>query len=101
MLVGAGGVLAELLDDVQLALAPLSREAALAALGRLRAWKLLDGYRGQTRLDVDAVAETMLRVGQLAASLGEHLIELDINPLLVRPRGRGVTAVDARAVIAG
>jgi acetyl-CoA synthetase (ADP-forming) len=101
VLVGAGGVLVELLDDVQLVLAPLSREAALTTLRKLRVWKLLDGYRGRPPLDVNAVAETMLRVGRLAAGLGEHLVELDINPLLVRARGQGVTAADARAVIAG
>jgi succinyl-CoA synthetase beta subunit len=64
----------------------------------LRVRKLLDGYRGRLPLDIDAVADTLVRVSQLAAAI-EGLDELDINPLLVRERGQGVTAVDARAVI--
>ncbi len=100
VLVGAGGVLVELVEDVQVALAPLSREAALAMLQRLRLWPLLEGFRGRPALDVPAVVDTLTRVGELAASLGEQLVELDVNPLLVRALGQGVTAVDARVVIA-
>ena len=99
VLVGAGGRLVELLGDVQVALAPVSRETAEAMLRRLRIWPLLAGFRGAPALDVAALAEVMQRVGALAASLGDRLSELDINPLLVRRTGMGVTAVDARATI--
>jgi acetyl-CoA synthetase (ADP-forming) len=101
VLVGAGGVLVELVEDVQVMLAPLSRETARAALRRLRAWRLLQGYRARPALDVEAVVDTLVRVGDLAAGLGEQLLELDINPLLVRAQGQGVVAVDARALLAG
>ncbi len=100
VLVGAGGVFVDLLEDVQVALAPLSHETALAVLHRLHIWPLLDGFRGRPKLDAGAVADTLVGIGQLAASLGEQLLELDINPLLVRERGGGVVAVDARALLA-
>src|SRR3954464_12956284 len=54
--------------------------------------------RDETRCVVIGGAGARAFLGQLAAALGERLLELDINPLLVRERGRGVTAVDARAV---
>lgn len=99
VLVGAGGVLVELLDDIQIALAPLSETSAEAMLRRLRVWPLLSGFRGRPVLDVASVVDTVVRVGELAATLGERLVELDINPLMVRVAGQGATAVDARAVI--
>ena len=98
VLVGAGGVLVDLLDDVEVALAPLSPATAEAMLKRLRIWPLLAGYRGRPALDTGAVIATLVRVGALAAGLGPHLAELDINPLLVSRHG--AVAADARAVIA-
>lgn len=100
VLVGAGGVLVELLRDVEVALGPLSAETARAMLRRLRVWPILEGYRGRPALDVEAVVDTLVRVGALAASLDRRLVELDVNPLIVRRKGEGAVAVDARAVIA-
>jgi acyl-CoA synthetase (NDP forming) len=98
VLVGAGGVL---VGDVEVALAPLSPERARAMLGKLRVWPLLAGkFRGRPRLDVAAVADTLVKAGDLACALGGHLAELDINPLIVRREGQRAVAVDARAVIA-
>ena len=99
VLVGAGGVLVDLLDDVAVAPAPLGQSQALGMLRGLRLWPLLAGYRGRPALDVDAAAAVLVQVGALAAQLGERLRELDINPLLVRPAGQGAVALDARAVI--
>lgn len=100
VLVGAGGVQVELLNDIEVALAPLTPDLARAMLRRLRLWPLLEGYRGRPPLDVDAVVDTLVKVSMLAASLGDKLVELDINPLMVRRKGEGAIAVDARAVIA-
>ena len=100
VLVGAGGVLVELLHDVQVALAPVTPDKARQMLRRLRVWPLLEGYRGRPALDVEAVVDTIVKVSELAASLGDKLVELDINPLMVRREGEGAVAVDARAVIA-
>ncbi len=100
VMVGAGGVLVELLKDVEVALAPLSREIAEAMLRRLRVWPLLQSFRGQPRRDIAAVVDALVKIGQLAAALDGRLLELDINPLLVGREGEGAVAADARAVIA-
>jgi acetyl-CoA synthetase (ADP-forming) len=100
VMVGAGGVLVELFGDVEVALAPLTPNTAEAMLRKLRIWPLLEGFRGRSPLDVAAVVDTLVRVGELAAALGDRLTELDINPLFVKRRGEGVIAADARAVIA-
>jgi acetyl-CoA synthetase (ADP-forming) len=99
VMVGSGGVLVELLGDVEVALAPLTPATAEAMLRRLRVWPLLAGYRGRPPLDIAAVVDTLVKVGDLAASCGGRLAELDINPLLVGRAGQGVVAADARAVI--
>lgn len=100
VLVGSGGVTAELTRDVALALAPLSKEKALEMLRSLKFWPLLDGYRGRAKLDVDAAADAIVRVSFLAADLGPRLRELDVNPLIVRPAGEGAVVVDAAATTA-
>ena len=99
VLVGAGGTLAELLADTALAPAPLRAEDAAAMLRGLRAWPVLDGARGRPVLDAAAAAEALVRLSWLAADLGERLVELDLNPLLLRAAGEGAVAVDARATL--
>ena len=96
VMVGAGGVLVELMKDVQLAPAPLSHMAALALLNKLRCLPLLTGYRGRPHADLDAIADVMVRLGALATS-DERLRELDINPLFIA--GDRVAAADARATL--
>ena len=99
VMVGAGGVLLELVNDVEVALAPLSADTAEAMLKRLRVWPLLQGFRGQPRRDIAAVVDALVKVGRLAAALEGRLLELDVNPLLVGREGEGAVAVDARAVL--
>lgn len=100
VLVGLGGVLAEIIDDVVLLPAPVAPESVKALMKDLRLWPVFDGARGRPKLDVDALADAAARLSWLAVDAGERLKELDINPLFVRPEGRGVTAVDARARLA-
>ncbi len=97
VVVGAGGILVELLHDVAMAPAPLSAAAATALLGRLKVAALLRGIRGRPALDIAAVVDTVVRVGWLAHDLRGILRELDINPLMVGVSG--CTVVDARALI--
>ncbi|MCC6534690.1 MAG: acetate--CoA ligase family protein [Burkholderiales bacterium] len=99
-MVGLGGIYVELLHDVQLALAPVSPTQAMALLQALKGWPLLAGARGRGRLDVEALADALVRVSWLAHELGPRLLELDANPVLVRRSGEGVIAVDARATLA-
>ncbi|HZS82953.1 MAG TPA: acetate--CoA ligase family protein [Stellaceae bacterium] len=100
VLLGLGGVLVELVNDIRLALAPIGPDRALALLRELRLWPLLDGYRGRAKLDVEAAAAAISRVSWLAADLGPRLVELDVNPLILRRAGEGAVAVDARATLA-
>ncbi|MFZ4409042.1 MAG: acetate--CoA ligase family protein [Paracraurococcus sp.] len=99
VLVGTGGVLVEVLRDVQLAPAPLRPEDARAMLQRLALWPVLQGVRGRPPLDVDAAVDALVRLSWLAADLGERLVEMDLNPILLRAAGEGCIAVDARATL--
>ena len=92
---GAGGVLVELLQDAATLLFPVARHEVLAALQSLRVWPLLTGFRGKPAGDVDALLDAVLAVVDYAQANAEHLRELDVNPVLVLPQGRGVLAVDA------
>ena len=96
LVVGAGGVLVELLADRAVALPPVSAVQAHQMLGTLRVARLLAGVRGQPAADLDAAAAAITGLSQLAAELGGVLEALDINPLICGP-DRAV-AVDALAV---
>ena len=98
---GAGGVLVELVRDVVTLLLPASREEIRAALASLRSWRLLTGYRGRARGDVDAAVDAAAAVARYAADRADRLEELDVNPLLVLPEGHGVLAVDVLIRTAG
>src|SRR5581483_9710693 len=101
VLLGTGGIFAEALEDVSLRPAPLRLRDVDDMLAELRGAKLLAGVRGRPAGDLAALRDTVLRLGRLAAALGSDLAELDINPLMVRPDGQGVSAVDALVVRAG
>ncbi|MEV0735311.1 acetate--CoA ligase family protein [Streptomyces sp. NPDC050549] len=96
--VGLGGVLVEVLRDVAVRVPPFGEDQAGAMLGELRGRPLLDGVRGRPPADLDALVEVILRVQRMALELGDVLSELDINPLMVLPRGQGAVALDALAV---
>ncbi len=93
VMVAAGGVLVELLRDRRFALPPLGRRTAMAMLDRLALRPLLDGTRGGSPADLDAVAGAVARLSVLAADLGDLLDALDVNPLVAGPDG--CLAVDA------
>ena len=97
VLVGSGGIFAELFDDAGLAPAPVTREGAAALLAGLKIWPVLQGARGHAKADVTAAIDAVVALGWLAVKLGPRLVELDINPLILRVDGQGVVAVDARA----
>lgn len=92
---GLGGIYVEVLKDVSFRLPPLGAEDALEMLRELRAYALLTGARGRTPADIDALARSIERVSWLAVDLEDAVAELDINPLIVLPKGQGVRAVDA------
>ncbi|MFF7123442.1 acetate--CoA ligase family protein [Streptomyces sp. NPDC016566] len=96
--VGLGGVLVEVLRDAAVRVPPFGEEQARHMLAELRGRALLDGVRGRPPADLDALVEVVMRVQRMALELGEQLAELDINPLMVLPRGQGAVALDALVV---
>jgi len=95
VVVGAGGVLVEMLDDAATLIAPVGRADVEAALDGLKIARLLDGHRGGVAGDRAAVVAAVLAVARFAEANAGRLAELDINPLIVRPRGRGAVVADA------
>jgi acetyltransferase len=95
---GLGGIFVEIMKDVSLRVAPLGIEDALEMIREIKGYRILAGARGRAVADIRAVAETIVRVCQLAVELEEEIAELDINPLLVLPEGRGVRVADALVI---
>jgi acetyltransferase len=96
ILVGAGGITAELFQDRALGLPPLNERLATRMLQSLRSWPLLNGYRGRPAVNVERLIEVIMRFSYLVADFPE-ILEIDINPLLVTP-GQ-VVALDARMAV--
>src|SRR5581483_7877700 len=92
---GLGGVLAEAIGDVAFRVHPLTDVDADQLIAGVKAAKLLAGYRGAPPADVPAVRDLLLRVSRLVEDVPE-LVEMDLNPVVVRPQGRGAVALDAR-----
>ena len=91
---GLGGILVEVLKDVAIRVPPLDAATAREMVEEIRGAALLRGVRGRPPADVAALADAIVRLGQLAADHRDHLVALDLNPVLVLPEGQGVTAVD-------
>jgi len=91
--VGLGGVWVEVLKDSTLHLLPVGREQVKAGLQKLRGAKLLDGARGSQAADLDAIADVVVNIADVARRLGDRLESLEVNPLLVR--GSEIEALDA------
>jgi acetate---CoA ligase (ADP-forming) len=94
LVLGAGGVLTEILSDSVSLLPPWTRTSIESGLRRLEVCKLLAGYRGKPAADVDALIGTIVSVARYAAENLATLVELDVNPVIVRPAGKGAVAVD-------
>ncbi len=96
---GLGGIFVELIRDITLRVVPLYEQEALAMIRETKAYPLLTGYRGEQPRDIRALSQAILAVSQLAQEFKNELAELDINPLIVLPEGKGVKAVDAFMVV--
>jgi acyl-CoA synthetase (NDP forming) len=94
--IGLGGILVEVFGDVTFRVPPFAEDEARRALAELQGFKLLEGVRGRPPVDVDALVDTVMKVQRLALDLAGDVRELDINPLVVRPRG--AVALDALVV---
>lgn len=95
LVIGAGGVLTELLQDSVSLLPPFSRASIETALRGLTVHKLLQGFRGRPLADIPALIDAIVAVGRYAEANLAALVELDVNPVIVRVAGAGAIAVDA------
>jgi acetyltransferase len=97
---GLGGIYVNFLKDVSFRLAPLSEGEAQEMMEETKAYTLLKGIRGEPPSDIDALRETILRVGQLVSDFPE-IVEMDLNPVFVYEEGEGCIALDVKITITG
>ncbi len=95
---GLGGIYVETLRDVTFRLAPVRELGTYRMIEGIRSHRLLEGVRGESPADVDAIAECIMRLSQLCIEQ-DVIDELDINPLIVYPKGEGAFVADARIAL--
>jgi acyl-CoA synthetase (NDP forming) len=100
LMAGLGGIFVEVLKDVSFRLIPFTEADAREMLNELKAYKILEGVRGEGPRDVDALVKIMLAVSKMVDENPE-IIELDCNPTFVYEKGKGALVVDARILIEG
>ncbi len=100
LMFGLGGIFVEVMKDVTFHLAPITADEAMQMLKGTRSYALLKGARGQSPVDLDAIAGALQRISQLATDYPE-IMELDINPFIVGPVGTDAYVADARMTLAG
>lgn len=98
VIVGLGGIFAEVMKDVALQSAPVDEATAMAMLRSLKSFAMLDGARGQPKADVAAAAKAVAALSRFAAWHTSSVAEIDVNPLLVMDEGQGAYALDALLV---
>ncbi len=101
LIIGFGGAMVELIGDRQLLLPPVDEGMLRAALARLKTAPLLCGYRGRPVADVAAVVECALRLNRLLEDAPSNLLEIEINPLMVKSENKGVIVADALITMRG
>ena len=95
MMFGLGGIFVELFNDVAFRVAPITRGDVMELISETRAGVLLKGTRGQPEADMEAIVDCLLRLSQLALDFPQ-ITEMEINPLMVYPKNKGVLALDCR-----
>lgn len=98
LMFGLGGIYVEVLKDVSFRLAPITPAEAKGMVEEIRSYPLLQGVRGRTRADIEAIVDALLRLSQLVMDW-PRIQEMDINPLLVLPTGQGAVAADVRIML--
>jgi acyl-CoA synthetase (NDP forming) len=98
ILVGLGGIFVEVFKDAVLYPVPVNKSEAIGMLKQLKAYKLLNGYRGSETSDIDALADLIVKVSDYAYEHKEDVKEIDLNPVFVYPKGKGVCVIDSLIV---
>jgi acyl-CoA synthetase (NDP forming) len=94
MLLGSGGVLAELVADSAIVLLPASRDEIAEAVSGLRVDRLLRGFRGAPEADLEALLDAVLGIQKFVCAHAADVQELDVNPLMICAKGHGAVAAD-------
>jgi acyl-CoA synthetase (NDP forming) len=95
VMVGLGGIFAEILQDTAVQMAPVSEAQAMSMLRSLKAFAVLNGARGRPRADLEAAARAVAALSRFAAAHADTVSEIDVNPLLLKAEGEGAVALDA------
>jgi acyl-CoA synthetase (NDP forming) len=98
-MVGMGGIFTEVFKDFSLRICPVSSEEAMEMIEEIKGAKIMKGYRGRPKGDLAKLAEMIAAISQLALDFEEHIAEIDMNPVMVFPEGKGVCAVDALIIL--
>jgi acyl-CoA synthetase (NDP forming) len=96
---GLGGIHVEVLGDVRFRITPLTDRDAAEMVREIKGYRLLQGYRGHPAADLEAIEEVLLRLSRLVEEIPE-IRELDLNPIIALPPGKGCRIVDARIRVA-
>jgi len=99
LVLGIGGIFVEALEDVSMRLLPIHRIDAYQMIEELKGKRLLKGFRGRPAADLDQLVEIMIRVSRLAYDQSDKILEMDLNPIMVLPKGKGAKALDALVVL--
>jgi acetyltransferase len=99
VLFGLGGIFVEVLKDVSLRVLPITKFDAEEMVKEIKGYKVLEGFRGKPRADIQAIVDILLKISKLATEMEGTVSELDLNPVIVFPEGRGAKVVDARLVV--
>jgi acetyltransferase len=95
---GLGGIYVEVMKDVAFRALPINRKEILSMVKEVRAYPLLLGVRGEEKKDLDAVVDTIIKVGTILQKC-DRISDIEINPLMVYENGQGVKAVDVRILL--
>ncbi len=95
IVIGAGGIYTELFRDTETLLTPINKNQIKCAINKLKISKIIKGYRGKNKGDMEEIVNTIMKLSKFAEKNAHKIIEVDINPLIVREKGKGVIAVDA------
>ncbi|MDX1484394.1 MAG: acetate--CoA ligase family protein [Alphaproteobacteria bacterium] len=98
VMLGLGGVLAEIYEDTSVRMAPVNSDTAIQMIHEVKGLAMIRGYRNLPQGDLDALAQAVMVVSNLAGQGGERILEAEINPLIVKSKGEGVVAVDGLIV---
>ena len=98
ILFGYGGIYTELYKDVAFRIHPLTDLDAKEMMRSVKAYQLLEGWRGAKRADIESIEELLMRISAMVEDIPQ-IVELDLNPVKVKVEGKGYAAVDARIML--